>query len=447
MTEESLIRAQSLDKRSPPQARSPMLRERAIRWGKLLGVFFAGQSLVQAIGLVTGFLLIRWLSVESYAQFSVAFGFQSIIGAFADLGVCGSVVALAGARGKEPEVIGSYIAAALHYRRIILAIVFPITLFVLPLLMSKHGWPWEIQVALLGSVLCSIYAQGYLSLYTAPLLIHQKLKQSYGAQVAAATSRLSLNTILHLISALGAATASWTATLATALNALLFRRSTRQLVQKPNVPNQAVRREMRAYVAPLIPGIIFTAFQGQITLFVIATFGQENSIAEIAALGRLGQVLIILGSLNAVILGPYIAKLPHSILGRRYVQILLGALLVAALMVAVAFVWPGALLWILGAKYSHLREQISWSIVAWAISYIGGVMWTVHSARKWIFWWISWVYISSILIAQVIAVKCLDLGSTMNVVFFSIITSAVVLLVQIAIGIYGYAHDERISAR
>lgn len=417
-------------------------RQRTLRWGKLLGVFFAGQSLVQAIGLVTGFLLIRWLSVDAYAQFSVAFGFQSTVAMLADLGFCGSVVALAGNRGHQPEVLGSYVAAALHYRRIILSILFPITIVALPLLMTKHGWGWEVQVALLTSVLCSIFAQGYLSLYTAPLLIHQKLKQSYGTQVIAATSRLSLNTVLHLFSILGAATASWAATLATVLNAFLFRRSTRQLVKKPVTPDLAARKEMLGYVAPLIPGIIFTAFQSQITLFVIATFGRDTSIAEIAALGRLGQVLIILGTLNGVILSPYFAKLPRALLGRRYAQTLAVAILLAAAIVVMGFVWPGALLWVLGAKYAQLREQVSWSIVAWAISYIGGVMWTIHSARKWIFWWGTWVYIAVILIAQIAAVKFLDLSTTMNVVFFSVFTAVAVLLVHLTTAIYGFSHDK-----
>jgi O-antigen/teichoic acid export membrane protein len=422
-----------------------ILRDRALRWGRLLGVFFAGQSMVQGIGLITGFLLIRWLSVDSYAQFSVAFGFQTTIGALADLGFCGSVVALAGVRGKDPDVLGNYIAAALHYRRLILLILFPITLVALPVLMTKQGWGVKLQAALVISVLSSIFAQGYLSLYNAPLLVHQRLKQSYKNQVVANIGRLSLNTILYMVSALSAATASWASSLGFVLNTLLTRKASRELYRKPMVAGKSARQEMLNYVAPLLPGIIFTAFQSQITLFLITTFGKSTSIAEIAALGRLNQLLVILGTLNAVIISPYFANLSHKMLRKRYVQALLASTLVAAAIVGAGFLWPGALLWVLGSKYEHLRQQVSWSILAWAVSYVASVLWSIHSSRKWVYWWVSWVYIVTILITQVILVKCLDLSTTINVIYFSIITSMAVLLVHVANGIYGY-NQERAAA-
>jgi hypothetical protein len=47
---------------------------------------------------------------------------------------------------------------------------------------------------------------------------------------------------------------------------------------------------MLHYLSPIIPGIIFTAVQGQISVLLITLFGQTKSIAEVAALGRLGQL-------------------------------------------------------------------------------------------------------------------------------------------------------------
>jgi O-antigen/teichoic acid export membrane protein len=430
----------------PLPARHSLLRERVIRWGNLFSVFFAGQLLVQAIGLVTGFLLIRWLSVESYAQFSVAFGFQSTLSTLADLGFCGSMVALAGARGTQPEVLGRYISAAKYYRGLILSILFPLTMVAFPILMAKHGWNWGIQAALLASILCSVVAQGYLSLYSAPLLIHQKLKRSYGIQAVAATSRLGLNAILHAVSALASATASWAATVATIVCVALFRRSVTGLVKEPPHSDAETRKEMLRFIAPFIPGIIFTAFQGQITVFLITLFGTTKAIAEVGALGRLGQVLLVFGGLNAVIVEPYIARLPHHLLLRRYGQILTVAILVMAAITAAAFAWPDLLLLVLGHKYQHLRRQASWSIVTWCISYIGGLLWTMHAARRWVFWWNSTLYIVTLLVVQVIAIMFFDLSTTMNVIFFNVFISFAALSVHITAAFYGFSHDERISA-
>lgn len=413
------------------------------KWAKLLAVFFAGQSLVQIIGLVTGFLLMRWMSVESYAQFSVAFGFQSLIAAFADLGFAGSILALAGTRAAQPEVLGEYIATAKYYRRWLFMLVAPIALVLMPVLMTRQGWPWGTQVALTASVLCAVYAQGYSSIYSAPLLAHQRLKQSYQSQAVAATARLGGNALMHALSVLTAATASWAATLTAVFTAVLFRRDSHPLVSIPAAADPKLRKEMRSYVAPLIPGIVFTAFQGQITLFIISTFGQQQNIAEVAALGRLGQVFAILGSLNAVVIGPYFAKLPSTLLARRYAQCLLVTMLGCGLVVLAAYVFPGPLLWILGPKYAHLHEAVLWTMGAWALGHIGGVLWTIHSARKWIYWWITWTYIACILVAQIIVASLLPLSTTINVIVFSIITSLVIILVHAANAIYGFIQDHK----
>src|SRR2546429_7619042 len=87
---------------------SVLTSSRVQRWAGLITSFLAGQGLIQLLNVVTGFLLLRWMSVESYAQFSIAFGFQSMLQWLVDLGTVGAIVALVGNRGKEREVVGKY---------------------------------------------------------------------------------------------------------------------------------------------------------------------------------------------------------------------------------------------------------------------------------------------------------------------------------------------------
>ena len=400
-------------------------------------MFFAGQSLVQLISLFTGFLLIRWLSVESYAQFSVAFGFQSTVSALADLGFCGSIVALVGNRGMHPEVLGRYIIAAKYYRKLIFAVLLPVTVIVFPLLMLKHGWNWRIQIALLGSILVSVVAQGYLSLSLAPLLIHQKLKRSYGAQATAAASRLAMNSLLHAGAILNSAAASWSATFSTIVSFLLLRRSSSHLVKEPSASDREIRKEMLRYVAPFIPGIIFTAFQGQIMVFLITVFGTTNGIAEVGALGRLGQILVVLASVNGVIVEPYFAKLPSQLLRRRYVQALCLATIAMVVVAVAAFKWPDVLLLALGPKYGHLRREASWSIITWCVSFAATLVWTMNAARRWVFWWSSTLYIIAILTLQLLAIVFFNLATSMHVIMLNLITSVTILFLHLVTGMCG----------
>jgi len=65
--------------------------------------FLAGQGSVQVLNLVSGFLLLRWLSV-GYAQYR----FQNTLGVLVDLGISGSIVVALGDRGSDKEIVGTF---------------------------------------------------------------------------------------------------------------------------------------------------------------------------------------------------------------------------------------------------------------------------------------------------------------------------------------------------
>jgi len=74
---------------------------------KLAG-FFLGQGSVQALNLLTGFLLLRWLSVEQYAIRALVAGFQGTVGMLVEMGLGGSLTGLlAGAPIKRRSVATS----------------------------------------------------------------------------------------------------------------------------------------------------------------------------------------------------------------------------------------------------------------------------------------------------------------------------------------------------
>jgi hypothetical protein len=202
--------------------------------------------------------------------------------------------------------------------------------------------------------------------------------------------------------------------------------------------------EMCRYISPLIPGVIFTAFQGQISLFIITFFGQTKSIAEVAALGRLGQIFVLLGAFNGIIVEPYISQVSRKILPWRYFQILGGGVFLATIICIVGFVFPQPLLWLLGSKYQNLQLEVGWVLAGACLNYVSGIMWTMHSARKWVYWWGSFAYIVVILVTQLGCLTMMDLSTTIGVVYFSLFSTIAVLLVHIANSIFGFIYGPRI---
>jgi O-antigen/teichoic acid export membrane protein len=81
-------------------------------WIQVIISFIFGQIGVQLLQIITGFLLIRWLTYEDYAVYSVVFSFQVIAITLTDLGISNSIIALVGKNVNEKLLVSRYIAVA-----------------------------------------------------------------------------------------------------------------------------------------------------------------------------------------------------------------------------------------------------------------------------------------------------------------------------------------------
>jgi O-antigen/teichoic acid export membrane protein len=407
-------------------------------WLSRISNFLAGQGAVQILNFLVGFLLLRWLSVESYAQYSVAFGFQATLGILVDLGFSSSIVAMVGNRGNDPQVVGSYIRSAKYFRNRLYWLILPVGAIAFPLVVLKQHWPWHDQLLLFVSIAFSLYAQGLAAFYSAPLLIAQRLKPYYTAQLVGAAFRLLGTGGIWLVLSLSAWQAAWISAISALLNAWLYIHSSKDLVHEPAVIDPKINRELVNYFTPLIPSAIFFAIQGQISVLIISVFGHSTSVAEIGALGRLGQLFVVLGAFNSVVISPYIAKVPRNQLLRRYLQIVSGSIILAASLVILAFAFPEPLLWLLGPKYANLRTETSFLIFASTVQYLVSVLWTIHYSRKWIYLWGSVLFIIGIISTQIAFILFFDLSHALNIIYLSLCTASAELCVQVIISIYSF---------
>jgi hypothetical protein len=229
-----------------------------------------------------------------------------------------------------------------------------------------------------------------------------------------------------------------------AFNGISYRYSAAKFIDKTEKNDPAISKEMLSYISPLIPGVIFTAFQGQIALALISVMGQTQNIAEVAALGRLGQIFVLLGAFNGIVIEPYISKVNRKDLSKRYFQILGMTIVVASMICVIGFAFPQPLLWLLGSKYQNLETEVGWVVAGACLNYVGGVMWTMNSARKWIYWWVSFAYIGMVIITQLGCLILMDLSTTLGVIHFSLISTLAVVFIMIAQAIFGFRYGVKI---
>lgn len=428
---------------SPPRRRwfdaARFDRERLGARLRLITHFVAGQSAVQLLNIVGGILLLRWLDVESYAQFNVAFAFQSTIGVLVDLGFAGSIVALVGERSEDDRVIGNFVRSALHLRRRALVFGAVAALAVYPFVAGRQDWGFGTQVGLLGAVLAALAFQGLLA-YSAVLMIRRQLRSHYHAQIVGAVTKLAGFALLLAFGLLSSVAAAWLSALSVGLVGVCYYRASRAFVVVPARSDPECDRQMMRYILPLVPGITFAAFQGQINVAIASVFGGAQNIAEVGALARLAQAFSILAAANPVLIEPYIASVPRARLLDRYLRVVVAQGLIAGAIAAAAFAFPEPLLWILGPNYKGLRWEVSLAVLTWCAWYFSSGMWTMNMARRWNYWWTNIAYIASVLATQAAGVALLDLSVTRNVIYLSLAVVIPSIFLYAVTGVYGFRY-------
>ncbi|MFM6347381.1 MAG: polysaccharide biosynthesis protein, partial [Dolichospermum sp.] len=86
-------------------------------WFKLLSKFVSVQLIVQALGFVSGIILIRSLSKEEYSYLTIANSMQSMMNGLADSGVSIGISEIAGKVWSDKYRFSQLIVSALELRK------------------------------------------------------------------------------------------------------------------------------------------------------------------------------------------------------------------------------------------------------------------------------------------------------------------------------------------
>jgi len=430
-----------------PERKSPTTQVRRFGVGRrvveILFRFFLGQGAMQGIQLLAALFLVRTLSVEAYAQFGLAYGFQVAMGSLMDLGFTSTIIPLVGPYREDRKLVGRYVHSAKHLRDRTFWILAPFAAAAFLAIAYRHHWSWSLQILLVLAVLLTLYSSGRVSYFSAPLLMFQRLRDYYAPQTLAAFGRFIAYICCSVAGILNAWVAAALMALNVTANGFLFEKKARHYMEWPVPGDPSTDREVLRYILPATPAIIFAAFQSQISLFLISIFGGTANIAQVAALGRLGQLFVVLMTFNVVIVEPYVARLSRE----RLLPIYLGFIAVTAIfcipVVLLAFAAPGPFLWILGKNYASLGGAIGWVVLAACINQVAGLMWIMNRARKWLFWSGSILEILLLLSVQTGFIIFIGVRTTQQAVFFTFASSFCYVATHGYVGIYGFLKGPR----
>jgi O-antigen/teichoic acid export membrane protein len=425
----------------PPRAIQRSWTQFKDRWKRIITLavtFLFGQAALQGINVLVGLYLVRALSVEHYAQFGLAFGFQTTVCMLMDLGFTSTIIPMVGERTNDRALVGSYLRAAKHLRDRTFWILSPFATIVFLWMMHKHTWGWATQAILLLSVLLATYSSGPVAYYSAPLFLFRRLREYYFPQTISGLTRMLAYLGLAVAGGLSGAIAAALSSINVLANAILLRRSGGRCVEWPKTNEPEVNREVLRYILPAIPTFIFAAFQSQIALFLINAFGQTVNVAEVAALSRLAQLFTVLMYFNLVIVEPRLARLSRERLLGAYLRMLLLPCGIGLSIVPLAFVYPRAFIWLIGPHYRSLAPLAGWVVLTGCLNYAANLIWIMNRSRKWIFWRGTIIEIAVMFLFDVCFVALVGVRSTKQAILFTLTSSVSAVCTHSYIGVYGF---------
>lgn len=410
---------------------------------KRIGQFFGAQGITMVSNLFYGFLCVRLLAIPDYAMYVVVFSFLGSLGVFMDTGISGSLVPLVGDQVDDKQLVADYVASLRQLSRKIFFFMGPAAAILYPLFVRNRGWSWPVIAVMILILLISVWFSQIGASYGYVLIMRRDMGRWYREQLISSLGTLALLLLfwaLHWLTALSAVLINVSGILYVGFSYYL---RARLLLGVQGTGSKVKRKAIVHLALPNIVNVLFYAVRGQIPIYLITLFGATAAVASVGALNRLGQGFLLFSQMNWILIAPYFSKLPRKKLLPHYLLAVGAACGISFSAIILAWLYPEVFLWILGHKYSNLRHSVLLIMIGGAIGYLSGVIWVIHSARKFIYWWSNIATIVLTVLVQVIYIWKHDLSTVDSNLTLNIYSAAAGFIICILCAFYGFVFGPR----
>lgn len=413
-----------------------LFSSRSSYWLKTLSKFVSIQFVVQALGIASGLLLVRTLSKEEYAYFTIVGSMQGTMNLLADSGISIGLASIGGKVWQDSYRFGQLINTAMQLRRYLALLSALVVAPIIFWMLLSNGSSVVYSILMVLVTLVGLNFQLTIGVLEVVPRLRSQISRVQRMDLVFASSRLVILCIscLTLLNALSAVIAG---SLALGIESLLVSSWAKESLDKKAPVHNEDRVEIIKIVKSLLPSTIYYCVQGQLTVLLISVFGNTQKIAEVGALGRLGIFFSILGSLmNGIILPSFSRCQTFNLLYRRYWQIFSSFILVVLLLIAIAAFFPSQFIWILGKQYMHLQSEVLILAISSSFSSIVGMMWSLNASKAWV--QDSWLYVPGTIAMQIILLFILDVSTVRGIIIFGFFSNLPFFFVNIWLSYRGF---------
>lgn len=401
--------------------RSPRL----FKWGKLLGVTGGAQLIIQATGFVCGIFILRVLSIEQYAFYTLANTMLGTMTVLADGGISTGVMAEGGKQWQDRRELGTILATGMHMRRQFAIGSLLVSVPILFYLLQDQGMVWWHSVLLIVCLTPTFLAALSGSLLQIVPKLHQDINELLKINVTINVVRLIVTIPLLLVFPYAAL-----AVLASGVSQVggnfQFRKLSLHKADWKTAASPEYRKKIMAVVKRILPGSIYYCISGQITVWLVALFSSTESVAQIGALARLMMVLTVVRLSIEMVIVPRYARLPavKKVIILRFFQVLGLIALLGTAIVGAVYLLPDLFLWILGDKYSDLQHEVVIMTMGNCLMLISGVAHMMSSSRGIIP--NPYLFIATTIVGQVLLLAfVVDYTTLSGVLWFAVFSAMV----------------------
>ena len=408
--------------------------------------FLSLQGITLAGNLLFGFLCVRLLPILDYARYAVVFGSVATVSLLMDIGFCNALLPLIGERIDDRRLIADYVASLRQLAHWLFYFIAPLAAIGFPLMVWRQHWSALEVAAMVAILLTSAWCARIGGAYGAVLIVRRDRSSWYRVRMTASLGALALLGVLWALHLLNAFSAMLLNVASIGYIGIAYFARARQLLGLPGTASSEKRSAIVHFVMPNLPGFVFYAFLGQISLLLITYFGHAQAVASVGALSRLAQIFALWSQMTPLLIEPYFARLPASRVKRNYLGLLAIEALLCGAITSLARFFPGMFLWILGHKYSGLHHEVFLMMVISSLGYMYSVLWAVHNTRRFVYWWNSISLVVLAVSSQIICIWKTDLSTIRGVLMMNIWMWCGILGVTLLTGIYGFIVGPRVVA-
>jgi O-antigen/teichoic acid export membrane protein len=404
--------------------------DKAVNGIKLVSVTGGVQMIVQGTTILSGFIIVRLLSVEEYAFYTLATTMLSTMTILADSGISSGVMSEAGKVWKSKPELGTVLATGINLRRKFAVVSLAVSIPILFYLLSQHHAKIVTSIFICLCLIPAFLAALSDSLYEIPLKLHQKIFVLQRNQFIVSVSRLVL-TVGVLIFFPFTALALLGNGIPRSIGNIRLKKTSAEYSDSAAEPDAKVQESILKLVKRIMPTAIYYCVSGQITIWLVSFFGSTSTLASFGALGRISAITGVFTTMFATLIIPRFARLksdPKSLVKNFITNQAFMAMLCAAFILFV-YLFSTQILVLLGKNYKGLESELLLLSISGCLSVISQSTNGLLASRGLII--SPLLLISTTIIVQVAGLFIYPVTTIRGVIFYGISTTLVLYLMRL----------------